>query len=1025
MSVENLIRSLDYEGSPNFLEGEALAEVDGCAYLFRRAQKTCKLRGVYVLREGAAGSTTIPLVYVCEARDEEGAHLVHRRVWNQNIVPFVLVQTPKVVRLYSGFRYDGPPPEATLLTPSESILRVVTDFNRIAAELAGFRSEAIDQGVVWREWERQVDPRARVDWRLLDQLSRLGSWLRENGLARGIAHALIGKYVFLRYLRDREILSDRKFEDWGIDPQTVFSREATLGGLERLITRLDDWLNGSIFPLCLEGEAAPSLKHLRRVAGAFNGDDPIHGQRHLDFQPYDFSHLPVETLSVIYEQFLHAEGKGHETGAYYTPVPLVDFVLQELEDRSPLVPGRRVFDASCGSGAFLVQCYRRIVERRVRENAGIRPRPGELRDLLVRHVCGMDMDEDACRVAELSLVLTMLDYIEPPDLRRTPTFKIPALHNVNIFHHDFFAVDCPLPVSSEEGKFDWVVGNPPWRKAKTDSSISSDRTALTWMRDNASECPVGGHQVAEAFAWKLAKHLTEDGVAGILLPAMTLFQDNSVRFRKRFFEQLNVWCVANFSNLTEVLFAGRSRVPAAAFFYSLRDEEEEHEEILTYSPFVANQEANRPNDLDRRKDTWNLVVNASEVRSIPAAEAARGDQLTWKVAMWGSQRDRRLLASLAGKFPTLNHFAKTHHLTVSVGVQLRSAGEGNELVEEFIGKNVLNTEALRNLGIIFSFPETAFNTIPRARAYLRTRGGRGGVAVAHPPHVIVDETRRFAVYTDQYLVIRNPAIGIAGRKGQERLLKALSLILISDYATYYQFFTSPGWGVKREQATLRALQGLPIPLGDVREQSLSAWESLHDKLVAAPSGTLFDGPERDRKHGQRLRDRLNELVYKAIGVDSQDRYLVEDLVRVRLSMDEGKLSAEAMDPALPDMLKEYAQTLKEELDTFTEGEDGVFHAMRVEYDDQSGVVLIDLADGPMAPVTVDQARAGTASAFEQARRHLRRKHSQWLYFDRNLIVFDGERTLLFKPRQRLHWTRSQALLDADQVIAETLANSED
>jgi hypothetical protein len=40
-------------------------------------------------------------------------------------------------------------------------------------------------------------------------------------------------------------------------------------------------------------------------------------------------------------------------------------------------------------------------------------------------------------------------------------------------------------------------------------------------------------------------------------------------------------------------------------------------------------------------------------------------------------------------------------------------------------------------------------------------------------------------------------------------------------------------------------------------------------------------------------------------------------------------------------------------------------------------------------------------------------------------VFDGERTLLFKPRQRLHWTRSQALLDADQVIAETLANSED
>jgi len=55
-------------------------------------------------------------------------------------------------------------------------------------------------------------------------------------------------------------------------------------------------------------------------------------------------------LSVIYEQFLHAEGRGQESGAYYTPVPLVDFMLQELEDRSPLQAAKRVFDAACGSG---------------------------------------------------------------------------------------------------------------------------------------------------------------------------------------------------------------------------------------------------------------------------------------------------------------------------------------------------------------------------------------------------------------------------------------------------------------------------------------------------------------------------------------------------------------------------------------------------------------------------------------------------------------------------------------------------
>ena len=257
---------------------------------------------------------------------------------------------------------------------------------------------------------------------------------------KGTAHALIGKFVYLRYLRDRGILSDRKFDERGLSPQSVFGRGATLDGLRRR-SRVGDVAQRRHLPPRPHRTAAPSLKHIRRVAGAFVGDDPVGGQMHLYFQPYDFSHIPVETLSVIYEQFLHAEGKGRDQGAYYTPVPLVDFMLQELEDRRPLRAGMKVFDASCGSGAFLVQCYRRLIERERRKAGDQKLRPSELRGLLVDHIFGMDSDEDACRVAELSLVLTMLDYIEPPDLRSNPSFKIPRLHNANIVCRDFFAAD--------------------------------------------------------------------------------------------------------------------------------------------------------------------------------------------------------------------------------------------------------------------------------------------------------------------------------------------------------------------------------------------------------------------------------------------------------------------------------------------------------------------------------------------------------------------------------------------------------
>ena len=46
---------------------------------------------------------------------------------------------------------------------------------------------------------------------------------------------------------------------------------------------------------------------------------------------------------------------------------------------------------------------------------------------------------------------------------------------------------------------------------------------------------------------------------------------------------------------------------------------------------------------------------------------------------------------------------------------------------------------------------------------------------------------------------------------------------------------------------------------------------------------------------------------------------------------------------------------------------------------------------------------------------------QWLYFERNLRVYEGRKTYLFKPMQRFHWTESQALTDASEIIAETLS----
>src|SRR5207247_2001410 len=89
----------------------------------------------------------------------------------------------------------------------------------------------------------------------------------------------------------------------------------------------------------------------------------------------------------------------------------------------------------------------------------------ELRELLTQHIFGIDRDDDACRVAELSLILTLLDYVNPPDLENS-TFKLPSLRQSNIFKDDFFDAGGLWLSKFRVERFDWIVGNPPWSEVK-------------------------------------------------------------------------------------------------------------------------------------------------------------------------------------------------------------------------------------------------------------------------------------------------------------------------------------------------------------------------------------------------------------------------------------------------------------------------------------------------------------------------------------------------------------------------------
>ncbi|MCA9633850.1 MAG: hypothetical protein KC766_39640, partial [Myxococcales bacterium] len=525
-----------------------------------------------------------------------------------------------------------------------------------------------------------------------------------------------------------------------------------------------------------------------------------------------------------------------------------------------------------------------------------------------------------------------------------------------------------------------------------------------------------------AFAWEVCSYASERAAIALLLPAMTLSSEGSA-FRKAFFSGTNVVAVANFRNLRRVLFAGRAEHAAAAIFYRGPGYEHEHD-VLVYSPLVANQEANRPVSEGKRTQTWAIALNRSEIRALPQTEAARGLGLSWTMAMWGSARDRRLFDSVRRRFPTLGDFATKLGLHVNQGLELRRQADREpvEQLDEVIGQDELKTERLRNIGRIHAFAEPFFDPVPPERGFVRK--GRGAAAeVCRPPHVIVSAARTFAVFSDAYVVVPPRQIGIAGDSKHADTLRALALYLSSDFAAYHQFFSSPQ-AETRGRYTLAALRRLPIPLAALDEETLGRWVELQQALeatspveqwlVAEPAEFRQDSAEQ-----RELEDRLNALVGDALGLSESERWLVHDFVHVRRSLADGLVREPATGRPSQQCMVAFADALRHELDAFLDPGLSLEHRVVVGGDAATGVAHVSLGGtGEGASVLLNSGR-DLDEALGSVRDRVN-SHSQWLYFDRNLFVHKEDATFIMKPMQRMWWTRSQALLDADELIAQVL-----
>ena len=318
-----------------------------------------------------------------------------------------------------------------------------------------------------------LDRTASVDEQLLRDLAYLEYDLVKNGLKREAAQGLIGRSIFTQYLVDREIVdTDRLQDECGVVCLPDALRDPVAS--QRLFAWLADVFNGDIFLPYTIGDHF-DIRHLSRIADFLEAIDPVNGQT--TFFPYQFDIIPVELISSIYEQFVHSASlslQGHSDvidsddgiqlakrrGVHYTRLSVVSLILDEVMNGASGFES--VLDLTCGSGVFLVEVFRRLVERK----GGKTPHRELIRSTLYHQVYGVDISESAVQVAAFSLYLAALELDPNPEPPEALRFK--RLIGKSLFVGDARDIETKpqgrglLERDNQRRTFDIIVGNPPW-----------------------------------------------------------------------------------------------------------------------------------------------------------------------------------------------------------------------------------------------------------------------------------------------------------------------------------------------------------------------------------------------------------------------------------------------------------------------------------------------------------------------------------------------------------------------------------
>ena len=940
---------------------------------------------------------------------EQRIERVRQKVWNQNLASVVLVLDPTGLAAYSVTDREAAP---------DILLR--TD----VASRGSWSAYEVQSGFIRDRLSDWFSPDARVDQRLLANLRQVVTALVKDGLNETQAEALMAQVIFLCYLEQRGIVGNAYRETHGLEVLEAYVSEQDGAGIDLLLKRLGSDFNGDF--LSSKDAGAPKWSTLgrqgfRSVELFLDAVDFETGQG--SFWKYDFSHIPVELTSSIYETLL--KDRQRSLGAYYTPRHLANLVVEQAFEPFTDPADCTVYDGACGSGILLTTAFRKML-RHAEVKKGGRLRFSERVDLMQRNLFGNDIDETACWITAFSLYLSLLEGLDPADislLQSDANLKLPHLvgsgRNIQKgdVYGDFFSSRNPF---AGKHRFDIFLCNPPWRESTDDEALAWEE----WCRNHTPPYPIGRRQIAAGFAYRAMQSVKSDGAVTLIMPLNLVIgaTSQSCDFRQRWIEDARIERIINFGDVRRLLFSAakhpcavvRARPrPQVEGIIALDDEQVEYWVPKTDVSLALGHLSLHP--VDRK------LLTARDIYVKPYLLIS---------AYWGEQRDMDLLRRLQNLGSLDTTMATREERWISAkGFHPPNKSNPSRDLGPLENLAFLPTDRFPHGHPVIT-TDTQLDKVQDHFEVVASPGGKNA-RLYHGPRVILpdglaEDYSVHAVYTDVDFAFKSSIGAIGGGATDANLLKFLTAYLRSPIATFLLIMTGYSVISERPRIAIKDMKTFPFCTPERHPDPKVASE------IVAEVATIIDGlgniPEWQRDHGYTTaRRNLDDLVFDYFRLSPSDRLLVRDMVEVvAVSIqpaDYAGLATPLLHRPSKNEVAAYVNILTRELEEWqkrsngqgslnikavVDGISGFFGAVRIGLDnrgqDQTELVRSETAFQDL----LADIHAGLDNLLNSA-------NYGDLFKIPNIMVIVGDAFYFVKPMRRRFWLSRMALTDADQV----------